>query len=96
MQIMMQIHVPGASWQVKQSKLLMHLTSIFITLLNQLYGVWQHDCFPTIFVFKTLAIETNLYGLLVEFQDFISKAAKNVTEPLSTRKSSYENENITF
>ena len=52
------------------------------TLLNRLYGVWQRDCLPDTFVFKTLAIETNLYGSLVEFQEFISqKAVKNVIEP---------------
>ena len=39
---------------------------------------------PDTFVFKTHAIQTNLYGFLVEFQDFISqKAVKNVIQPPS-------------
>ena len=51
---------------------------------------------PDTFVFKTLAIETNLYGFLVEFQDFISqKVIKNVIEPPSTRQTLLEDENIT-
>ena len=59
----------------------------YITLLNRLYGVWQRDCLPDTFVLKKVAIETDLYGFLDEFQDFISqKAAKNVIEPPSTRK----------
>ena len=51
-------------------------------------------CLPDTFVFKTLAIETNLYGILVEFQDFISqKVVKNVIEPPSTRQTLQEDEN---
>ena len=53
-------------------------------------------CLLDTFVFKTLAIETNLYGFLVEFQDFISqKVVKNVIEPPSTRQTLWEDENIT-
>ena len=57
------------------------------TLLNRLYGVWQRDCLPDTFVFKTLVIETYLYGFLVEYQDLISqKAVKNAFEPPSSRQ----------
>ena len=66
------------------------------TLLNRLYGVWQRNCLPGTFVSKTLAIETNLYGFLVEFQNFISQnGVNNVIEPPSTRQILLEDENIT-
>ena len=46
------------------------------TLLNRLYGVWHCDCLPDTFVFKALAIETNLYGFLDDFQVSITKSPK--------------------
>ena len=61
--------------------------TIHLTLLNRLYGVWQCDLFIWYFRFQNIAIESNLYRFLVEFQDFISqKVVKNVIEPHSTRQ----------
>ena len=57
------------------------------TVKSTVRSLTMRFVFPDTFVFKTLAIETNLCGFLVEFQDFISqKVVKNVIEPPSTRQ----------